>query len=255
MIRLERDGALALITLDAPERRNALDLEDWGRLGEIAGELDADEALRCVVVTGRGDHFAAGADISEFPEKRSSAEQAAAYGRVVQEALEALANLRHPTIAMIRGACTGGGLEIACVCDIRIASDEARFGFPINKLGHALAYPEMAAALSVIPASVLLDLLLDPRIIQADEALGRGVISRLARLEDLEDETEDAVKRVSSGAPLANRYNKSLLRRLARGESLNQKQVHETYGLCDSADYAAGVDAFLNKKKVTFEGK
>ncbi len=108
-----------------------------------------------------------------------SASQAEIYGALVADTLDKLAKLKHPTVAVIRGACTGGGLEIACCCDLRIAAADARLGVPINRLGHAFAYPEMAAALSAISAPVLLELLLEGRIFDADEALAKGLVTRI----------------------------------------------------------------------------
>ena len=214
ILYLKRDGAIATIVINNPEKRNALNLEAWRLLGEISAELEADDDVRCVLVTGEGDHFAAGADISEFPAIRNNAAQAIAYGDIVAVSLERFMNLKHPTVAVIRGACTGGGLEIACCCDLRIAAEGSRYGVPINRLGHAFAYPEMAAALCAVPATVVLELLLEGRILEAEEALAKGLITRLVPAADLDKEVEATVKRIATGAPLANRMSKKILRRL-----------------------------------------
>lgn len=253
-ITVERDGAVATVILDSPDKRNALTLAAWRRLGEVCRELHGDESLRCVIVTGRGAHFAAGADISEFPEVRLSAAQAENYGAVVAGTLEALAHLTHPTVAVVRGACTGGGLEIACCCDLRLSGESGRYGVPINRLGHAFAYPEMLAVLSAAPPAVLLELLLEGRILDAREALAKGLVTRVAADDALEGEVAATVKRIAGGAPLANRASKRFLRRLIGDERLTEDEIRQSYSLCDSKDYKAGVAAFLEKRKPEFTG-
>ena len=221
----------------------------------MSAELEADDDLRCVLVTGAGEHFAAGADISEFPEKRMSAAQAEAFGAVVAEALDRFANLKHPTVAVIRGACTGGGLEIACCCDMRLAAEGSRFGIPINRLGHAFAYPEMAAALAVVPAAVIMELLLEGRILDADEAYAKGLVTRIVPADRLDDEAAAVARRIAEGAPLAARGSKNVLRRLQRPEPITPEELKSSYALCDSEDYKEGVRAFLAKEKPAFKGR
>ncbi len=255
LITLHRDGPVATLTLNNPAKRNALTIAAWERLRDFVKELDEDATLRCVAVTGQGAHFAAGADISEFPERRMNSAQAEAYGALLAETLDRLANLTHPTVAVIRGACTGGGLEIACCCDLRLAADDARLGVPINRLGHAFAYPEMAAALSVIPAPVVLEMLLEGRVFGAAEALEKGVLTRVVSAADLDDEAQATVGRIVRGAPLANRATKKILRRLLKPEPLTPAEIKSGYALCDSEDYREGVRAFLAKESADFQGR
>ena len=255
IIRLERKGAIATLTINNPDKRNAMNLDAWRRLGAVTAELEADDDLRCVLVTGTGDHFAAGADISEFPEKRMSAAQAETYGKAVADALHAFSNLKHPTIAVIRGACTGGGFEIACCCDMRLAAEGARFGIPINRLGHAFAYPEMAAALAVVPAAVIMELLLEGRILETDEAYAKGLLTRVVPADQLDDEAETVAWRVAQGAPLAARGSKKILRHLLRPAQISPEELKSSYALCDSEDYKEGVRAFLAKEKPAFKAR
>ena len=148
-VLVERDGAIATVTLSNPGKLNALTVSMWQELARAMERLSADVALRCVVVRGAGNEaFAAGADIAEFAQARDNAEQGKVYHRqYVQGALKAVGECRHPTIAMIHGPCAGGGLEIACMCDLRIAGESGRFGVPINRLGFAIGYDELAALL------------------------------------------------------------------------------------------------------------
>ena len=142
LIEATRDGEILTITLNNPDKRNALTMQAWAQLAHTLAQISMDETVRCIVIRGAGDKaFAAGADISEFPEVRANAEHAAEYGKATALALDILVNCLHPTIALIQGACTGGGLEIAATCDIRIANQSSKFGVPINRIGHPFAYP------------------------------------------------------------------------------------------------------------------
>lgn len=255
-ILLAIEDTVATVVLDNPGKMNALTLDAWAALGRAMTALSENTGLRCVVIRGAGDRaFSAGADISEFPEIRATAAQARAYGAVVAETLTALTGCIHPTVAAIQGVCTGGGLEVACGCDIRISNTSARFGAPINKLGHAFAHAEMRTVLAAAGRNLVLELILEGRILDAGEALGRGLVNRVVADEDFDDEIRATSQRIASGAPLVNRTAKKFLRRLDDPAPLSPAEIDEGYDLCDSKDYAEGVRAFLAKQKPTFEGK
>ncbi|NBR28937.1 MAG: enoyl-CoA hydratase/isomerase family protein [Betaproteobacteria bacterium] len=125
-IIVERAGDIATVTLSNPGKLNALDRAMWEGLGATMRALSADETLRCVVLRGAGDGaFAAGADIAEFATERADIDQAARYGALIHDAMQSVARCRHPVIAMIKGACVGGGLEIAAMCDLRICGESS----------------------------------------------------------------------------------------------------------------------------------
>jgi len=225
-------------------------------LGAAVEMLSADTNVRCVVVRGAGtEAFSAGADIAEFPRLRASAAQARDYGAVVTRALEALGACPHPMVAAIRGACTGGGLEIAATCDIRIAGRSARMGAPINRLGHAFAYTELRPVIAAFGRALAVELTLEGRVLDAEEALRRGMLSRVVADADLDAEVEATAQRIAQGAPLVNRAAKRFARRLADPTPLSEAELAESYDLCDSDDYAEGVRAFLAKEKPRFEGR
>lgn len=255
-ILVERDGPVATVVLNNPDKRNALTLAAWAQLGEVMDDLSAVDDLRCVVLRGAGEAaFAAGADISEFPEVRADAAQAKAYGEVVSRSIRALIGCRHPTIAMILGACTGGGLEIACACDIRISAESARFGVPINRIGHPLAYPEMKVVQDVVGPAAVLELLLEGRIMDAPEAERRGLVNRMVPDAQVADEVYATARRIARGAPLAARFNKKFSRRLADPAPLTPEEEDESFVPCDSEDYQRGYRAFLAKEKPDFKGR
>ena len=256
MIDVERDGPVATVVLNNPGKRNALTMAAWDELAAAFVRLDADEDLRCIVVRGAGEEaFAAGADISEFPRLRANAEQAIAYGEKTAGALRAILECRHPSVAVIRGACTGGGLEIAACCDMRIASATARFGVPINRIGHAFAPPEMAPLLDLVGKAVVLELLLEGRILEADEAMAKGLVGRVVADEQLEEEANRAVSRIAAGAPLGARTTKWIARRLLSGQPFGDDDLRRAYEPCDGEDYAEGVRAFLSKERPNFRGR
>ena len=149
-IRVGSDGAVAHVTLDNPDKLNALDAAMWRQLEETFIALDADSASRCVIVRGAGEAFAAGGDLAEFRDARAEVDSALAYHEQVGRALTAITTCRHPVVAAIRGPCVGGGLEIACACDLRLAGESARFGAPINKLGFSMYPGEMAGLLDLV---------------------------------------------------------------------------------------------------------
>ena len=180
-ILVTRDGPAATVSLSNPGKRNALTVTMWRELAAVMAQLSADDALRCVVLRGAGSEaFAAGADIAEFATVRNTAEQGKVYHReLVYGALRAVGECRHPTVAMIHGACAGGGLELACQCDLRIAGHGARFGVPINRLGFAIAYDELAALLPLVGRAAALEILVEGRMWSAEEAQAKGLLTRL----------------------------------------------------------------------------
>ena len=249
------EGAFANVIINNPARMNAISLEGWNEFGRVLRKLSADNSLRCIIIRGAGDHaFSAGADIFEFPQVRINAAQAASYGAVVAESLLALRTCIHPTLAAIQGVCTGGGMEIACGCDLRVANTSARFGVPINKLGHAFAFAEMQTVLSSIDRKLVLELILEGRIVNANEALMRGLVNRVVENESFDNEIASTVDRIIEGAPLVNRAAKKFLTRLEDLTPLSEEEIAEGYALCDTNDYAEGVRAFLAKEKPVFEG-
>lgn len=255
-VLIRREGTIVTIVLNRPDKLNALNLPAWRRLGEVLGELGADTSVRCIVIRGAGDKaFAAGADISEFSNERATSAQAHAYDQVVNRATSGIVDCPHPIIAMIKGACAGGGLELAAMCDFRICGASSRFGIPINRLGFTIAYPELRGLLALVGRAVTLEILLEGRVMGADEAYAKGLVTRVVADDKVEDETYATARRIADGAPLVNRWHKKFVRRLESGDALTEADVKENYACYDTEDFRTGVAAFLAKKKPEFKGR
>lgn len=254
-VYFERKGAIATVTLNNPEKLNALSFAMWVQLGEVMCELDADEGLRCIVLRGAGDQaFAAGADISEFEQTRSNARVAKDYGDKIEGTMRAVKQCRHPTLAMIHGVCVGGGLEIASQCDLRICGASSRFGIPINQLGLVVGYGEMAALIELVGRAIALEILLEGRVFGATEAKEKGLVNRVVADDQVETEALAAAARIAAGAPLVARWHKKFARRLADPRPLTEAERDEGYACFDTEDYRIGFNAFLAKIKAEFKG-
>lgn len=251
-----RDGAIATVTLNKPEKLNALSQAMWARLGEVMQTLDADDSVRCIVLRGAGDKaFAAGADISEFHAERSNSAQAKRYSDTGIGWMHAVAKCRHPTVALIQGACVGGGLLIASQCDLRVCNESARFGVPVKNLGLTESYDELLAMMRVIGAAASLEILLEGRIWGAREAYEKGLVNRVVADAQVVDEAYAVARRIAEGAPLVARWHKKFIHRLQDPQPLTAEARDEGFACFDTADFREGVAAFLAKRKPQFTGR
>lgn len=252
-VLVARDGHIATVTLNNPQRLNALSRPMWERLGAVMHALCAEENLRCVVLRGAGDKaFAAGADIAEFATERANAAQAKGYGELIHHTMQAVALCKHPTVAMIKGACVGGGLEIAACCDMRICGESSRFGVPINKLGLTMGYGEMAGLLALVGRAVALEILLEGRVFDAAEALQKKLVNRVVPDDQVESEAYAMAQRIAAGAPRVARWHKQFIERLAVRADIPPADWDEGFACFDTADYREGVAAFLAKRSPCF---
>lgn len=252
----KRDGDIATVVLSAPERLNALNLPMWQGLAAAVRQLDADDGIRCIVLRGAGDKaFAAGADIAEFETERHDIDSARAYGAGMHGVLAALTACRHPIVAMIKGPCVGGGLEIAAVCDIRICGQSSRFGVPVKNLGLVVAYNEMRGLVNLAGPAVALEIVLEGRIFGAEEAKQKGLVNRIVADDEVETEAYATAKRIAAGAPLVARWHKKFVYRLLDPRPLSPEEDAESYACFGTEDFRIGTNAFLNKEQPQFKGR
>ncbi|MBS0545361.1 MAG: enoyl-CoA hydratase/isomerase family protein [Proteobacteria bacterium] len=250
------DG-VATVTLDNPAKLNAINAAMWRELRAAMARIAADDGVRCVILRGAGeDAFAAGGDIEEFLTVRATVDDALHYhDELVADALDAIRACAVPTIAAIRGACIGGGLEIAGCCDIRIAGESARFGAPINRLGFSMYPGEMAGLLALVGPAAVLEILLEGRILGAREALQKGLLTRVVDDEKVFDEVAACAARICAGAPLVARWHKQWVHRLMNGTPLTAQEKRAAFDFLATDDYREGLEAFLAKRKPVFQGR
>ena len=256
-ILVARDGVVATVTLNNPAKLNAVNASMWRRLRTVMEELSVDDSLRCVVLRGAGEAaFAAGGDLEEFLTLRDTLERALVYHEEwVAQALNAIRDCPHPTVALIQGACIGGGLEIAGVCDLRICNESARFGAPINRLGFSMYPGEMEGLLKLAGAAVMKEILLEGRILNATEAYEKGLVTRVVPDSQVVDEAYSSARRICAGAPLVAGWHKQWIRRLQSGRPLKDEEKAASFAFLDTEDYREGLAAFLEKRKPAFKAR
>ncbi len=198
VVTVERDGAVATVTLNRPEKRNALSLELRARLTDELGDLAADDEVRCVVLTGAGSAFCAGMDTSEFGGDPAHKE------RIVKLSVglfRTLGNFPKPVVGAINGPAVAGGFALALLCDLRLASAEARMGFLENRRGIP---PSYAAARAALPAALAAELCLTGRLLEADEAQRLGVVAEMHPLDVLMSRAAAVAREIAAAPPSAS---------------------------------------------------
>ena len=247
-------GDIARLTLAHPGKLNALSVAMWR---ELRAHFDSLQALpgnvRVLIVAGEGGQFAAGGDIEEFPDFRFDAATLAQFHEhEVLPALQAMLACDVPLIAQIEGACIGGGLEIAACCDIRIAGASSRFGVPIAKLGFPMAPAELEICAAAFGTTALRELLLEARVLDAEAARVRGLVTRVVPDEQLAAEVQHSAQRMATLSPQALRLNKRALREFASPPRSSAALRAPHYAHADSAEHREGLAAFNDKRPPRF---
>ena len=251
-VLVERQGAIGIITLNRPARRNAIRHAGWLAIAAAVGALGAESEVRAIILRGAGEEsFSAGADITEFPTFRSDWESGARYHDAVAGTLAAIGACPKPVIAMIHGHCIGGGCELAVACDLRLADEAARFAIPSSRRGIILGVEELRGLRALVGLGAAKDIVLTGRTLDAPEALRLGLINQIVPRDALWDATLRLAEQIAANVPLAVTATKDLLGRIARDEpadAIAAAQADYAAQAYAGEEYHAQVRAFIEKR-------
>jgi enoyl-CoA hydratase len=255
-LTVSRDGPIAIVTFNRPERRNAFDLAMWRGLHALMQQLAADDDLRCVVLRGAGDKaFSAGADIGAFPAERGSEEREAEYAHVLDESMQSIRLCQHPVVAMIMGYCLGGGAGIATMCDFRVGGEGISMGITARNLGVWYPYAEIDPIITLAGSGVASEMLIEGRLFNGREAYEKGLLSRVVPDDLVESETLALARRIAEGAPLSARYHKAAIHRLRGPLPVTRNEEAATSGFTRTEDFQNACRSFMAKQKPVFRGR
>ena len=253
-----RDGAVGWVIFNNPEKRNAMSLEMYEATAAAMEGYAKDPEVRVAILRGEGDKaFISGADISQFKDRRSNPEQVKAAEAISERCNRSIRECPKPVIAMIRGYCMGGGLGIAVACDLRIASDDSRFGIPAAKLGVGYRFSGIRRLAELVGPSFTAEIFYTGRQFNAQEALQMKLVNRVLPSAELEKYVTDYATTLTVNAPLTIAAVKRSLIELGkdpaeRDLALCQKMVEDCFA---SEDYKEGQAAFMQKRKPVFKGR
>ena len=258
-ILLSVEDGVATVTFNRPDQRNAIDYAGWKWLRRAAQNLERNTEVKVVVFTGAGDEaFSAGADIKDFDTHRSSSAKAKVYAEAFDGALDAIEGLSKPTISLIRGFCVGGGCELSMATDVRIASEESRFGVPVAKLSVLVGYKEMRRLVHLVGPGNASYLLLSARLIDAREAHRIGLVTEVAPPEEVAEAAYGLARVMAALAPLSHERHKRIMRAVLRDPDLShltEEERHLPYANFDSEDFHEGRRAFIERRRPEFKGR
>lgn len=251
---LERIPPIATVVLNRAEKRNAITHDMWQGLRRFAAELAADAAVKVVLLRGAGDvAFSAGADIIEMQQTVSDPERMKVVQQTVLDAQADWERLPMPTIALVRGACTGGGCGLALACDLRLATPDAFFAVPPARLGLAYSLADTKRLYTLVGPSRTKEILFTARRIGAEEALRLGLINEIVASEALEDRAHALAREIAANAPNSVRAAKTVVAMLGDGvhneTPESQRPYDESFA---SAEFAEGARAFIEKRPPRF---
>jgi enoyl-CoA hydratase/carnithine racemase len=253
-----KEGRVGIMTFNNPEKRNAVSYEMWVAAEAILKDFAEDPEVRVVVLTGAGGKaFVSGADISKFESERASQEATQLYNAQTERIYSTLYAFEKPTIAMIRGFCVGGGLNLAICCDMRIATAESRFALPAAKLGLGYGYNGIRRYVDTIGPVATKEIFFTARQFGTDEALRWGVINHSVADGELETKVTETANMIADNAPLTIKGIKLSAIEALRdpGDRDLGKPAAAVAACFASADYIEGRNAFMEKRKPNFTGK
>ena len=253
----KKDNGVGWMILNNPERHNAISLEMWDAALEIMADFQADPSVRVMVITGAGGKaFASGADISKFKDERQEAQAVEHYQATTQKAYAAIQAMPIPTIAMIRGYCIGGGTAVAVCCDIRLCTENAKFGIPAAKLGLGYGLQRAIPLVDLVGPAFAKEMFFTGRHFDAREAEKMGLVNRVVADDKLETAVDEIARSIAENAPLTLRCAKLVVGEALKGAAERDVAATErAVAACfNSNDYKEGQAAFMDKRKPRFTG-
>ncbi len=252
------EGAVAHITFNNPEKRNAVSLDMWVKFGELLDAYREDDSVRVLVINGAGGKaFVSGADISKFESERASKEAVAKYNATSGKSYERLINFPKPTIAKINGYCIGGGMNVAVACDLRFCEEGSRFAIPAAKLGLGYGYYGVARLSRLVGISRAMEMFYTARQFPAQEAYEMGLINRVVPVEELEGVVDETTAMICANAPMTIAAIKASAIEIGKSpEQPDHAKLDAMVQACfESEDYIEGRRAFMEKRKPQFKGQ
>jgi len=254
-LRVERDGPIGRMVFDSPERRNAINGDMWRGIAVAMGDFDSDPEIRCIVLRGEGTvAFAAGADISEFEQRRASDAAIKQSDGLVDAAHHAVEDSQKPVIALIHGFCIGGGLEMALACDLRYAAASSKFAIPAARLGIGYGVHGTNRLVATVGHAAAREIMFTGRRFSAEEAFAMGLVNRVLPDAELDDHVQQIALTLAANAPLSVAASKTTIGALieAHGDFAKSRVLIER--CMKSEDYIEGRRAFLEKRTPRFKG-
>lgn len=253
-LKLTRDGEIAWLVLNRPEKRNAISLDMWSALPGLIEEVEQDAGLKVLVLRGAdGRTFSAGADVSEFETLRSTEEGARSYNATTEAAEAALQGMTKPSIAMVQGPCIGGGCGLAIGCDLRFSDETARFGITPAKLGLVYSLPATKGLVDLVGPSQAKYILYSGQQIRAKRAREIGLVDEIYSSDELEEIVTDLARTIASRAQFSVRATKRITRLITDGQSSDSDETKDLrLTSFATEDYREGVRAFLEKRPPEF---
>jgi enoyl-CoA hydratase len=252
----ESDGAIATLTFNRPEARNAMTWDMYQALIDACDRVDGDSQIRVLILKGAGGKaFVAGTDISQFTGFRDAAD-GIEYEERIDQVFDRLERVTKATIAQVQGVAAGGGCGIAVTCDLRVATPDSSFGIPVARtLGNCLSAASCSRLMDLLGPGLMKDMLLTGRMIPATEALALGMVNRLEAPEGIDRAVQELASGIAANAPLTIRATKEMIRRITAARRLRPGEDHDLVTMCyTSRDFREGVEAFMGKRAPRWTG-